>query len=146
MPIQKAVDIFVSSTCYDLIDVRQEIHNLLTTQKFIVRLSDAADSDFEVNPSANSIQSCLDNVERADAVVCIIDRRYGGILPTGGAYSGISATHAEVKYARAKGRPVFFFMREEAKRDYEAMRANPAADVRCIEPEKPDAVQYGLRS
>jgi hypothetical protein len=48
---------------------------------FLVRLSDDCDSDFKVEPIENSIKSCLNNVEQADVVVCIIDRRYGPSSP-----------------------------------------------------------------
>src|SRR5262249_16627600 len=111
MPNQ--LDIFVSSTCYDLGDLRAELRAFLEQHGYPVRLSDDFDSGFEADPAKDSIASCLLNVERCDAVVCVVDRRYGPPLPHG-EYAGKSATHAEIIYARKLGRPVFPFIRDRA--------------------------------
>jgi nucleoside 2-deoxyribosyltransferase len=122
----KQLDVFVCSTCYDLLDLRTELGRYLVEQGFSIRMSDDPDSDFSVEPAVDSIESCLANVAAADAVVCIIDRRYGGLLKSG-PYQGKSATQAEVEYARSLPKPVFFFVRDRAANDYAVMRDNGVA-------------------
>ena len=90
--------VFISSTCYDLIDVRVELRQYLEERGFIVKLSDDFDSDFRLNTQVNSIDSCLQNVEQSDVVVCILDKRYGTCL--GDQFGNISATHCEIKHTR----------------------------------------------
>lgn len=123
MALYGAVSVFVSSTCYDLADLRLELGQMLTENGFIVRLSEDVNSAFYVDPTDDSITSCLNNVEASDVVVCIIDRRYGGVLKDG-PYKGISATHAEVKRARELNKPIFFFVRRVAYQEYDHMRKN----------------------
>jgi len=122
------LDVFITSTCYDLIDLRAELGRYLKEQGFLVRLSDDPQSTFAVEPTADSIESCLANVEAADVVLCIIDRRYGDVLKDG-PYKGKSATQAEVEHARRlkPAKPIFFFIRDKAAADFSFIRDN---DVR----------------
>lgn len=103
------LSVFLSSTCHDLADLRSELAEYLKLNGFMVRMSEAPASGFCVEPEADSIQSCLANVESADVVLCIIDRRYGPPIPK---YENRSATHVEVLHARKFSRPVFYFIRE----------------------------------
>ena len=132
----RAPDIFVSSTCYDLIDLRASLHLHLRHQGFQVRLSDAPDSAFEVDGGADSIASCLANVEAADAVVCIINQRYGRPLDHG-PYKGISATHAEIRHARQNKSPrhLFFFARNRSLDEFDGLISNPSMSTRWVESE-----------
>jgi len=137
MAIHGAVSVFISSTCYDLVDLRAEIGQLLARSGFVTRLSEDANSAFYVDATDDSITSCLNNVEAADVVVCIIDRRYGGVLKSG-PLAGLSATHAEVRHARMIAPPkrVFFFIRRSAYQEYEHMRANGwQLKTRWVEPD-----------
>lgn len=138
MVVTRTLDVFVSSTCYDLLDLRAELGRFLTDQGLYVRLSEDPTSTFAVEPTGDSIESCLANVEAADVVVCVIDRRYAGVL-TNGPYAGKSATHAEVEHARSLSKPVFFFVRDKAIADYAFMRDNGVESrTRWIEPDDPD--------
>jgi hypothetical protein len=74
------LSVFISSTCYDLADARASLRETLERCGWVVRVSDSPDSAFYVDPLDDSIESCLRNVEASDAVVCILDRRYGGKL------------------------------------------------------------------
>ncbi len=125
MALQNAVSVFVSSTCYDLADLRPELGQALTANGFVVRMSEDVTSAFYVEPTDDSITSCLNNVEASDVVICIIDRRYGGVVKDG-PLKGLSATHAEVRHARglANPKPVFFFVRRAAFQEYDHMRRN----------------------
>jgi len=101
--------IFIASTCYDLADIRAELKADLEKDRFIVRLSEYWDSDFQVDPRSNSIQSCLKNLETSDTVLFIFDRRYGPPIP--GDKNKRSATHIEYDHAREKGIPSLYFVR-----------------------------------
>lgn len=89
--------IFISSTCYDLTDLRAELKADLEKDGFIVKLSDDWASGFKVNPSVDSIESCLENLRSSDAALFIFDRRYGPPVP--GDEENRSATHIEFDYA-----------------------------------------------
>ena len=118
------ITVFVSSTCYDLLDLRAELVDFLNQCGFAaVKASDDIYSDFVVNDDVNSIESCLSNVRASDAVVCIIDRRYGRPLPIG-RYKGLSATHAEIEHAREHHIPVLVFVRDKAINDFDVLRNN----------------------
>ncbi|HEY3318917.1 MAG TPA: DUF4062 domain-containing protein [Planctomycetota bacterium] len=135
MPL-KPVDVFISSTCYDLGDIRAELRRDLEAQKFIVRLSDDFDTGFGVDGTTNSIAQCLKNVEQCDVVVCILDRRYGPPLKWGTAPE-LSATHVEVRHAVAVRKPVFYFLRSQTHRDCEQMKS-PDYKPKWIEPGNPE--------
>src|SRR4051812_27093186 len=91
-------NIFISSTCYDLIDVRAELERELRDIGLNPLLSDRMTSDFELQPDKNSIETCLVNVAKSAAVIIILNQRYGGLLSPFG-YGDISATHMEYNKA-----------------------------------------------
>src|SRR5262245_55824996 len=129
------IAVFCSSTCYDLADLRAELGAYLQANGFQIKFSEDPNSAFHVDPLDDSIQSCLNNVESSDVVICIIDRRYGGVLKHG-PYAGKSATQAEVEHARGltPPKPIFFFIRDAAFNDYQLLRDNPSAQTRWVEP------------
>jgi hypothetical protein len=104
---------------------------------FEVQLSEDPLSPFRVDPRDDSIESCLANVRASDVVVCIVDRRYGGVLKHGD-YAGKSATEIEVEHARSLDppRPVFFFVRDAAFQDLQTLRRNGRAKTKWVEPGK----------
>lgn len=133
------VDVFISSTCYDLSDLRQELCHFLQSEGFLVRLSDVPESDFSVDPTVNSIHSCLKNVEACDVVVVVLDHRYGPPLPaTIGEYAGLSATHAEVRHAVKHKKPVLYFIRDRAFNDFEQLRRDPGFNAQWVESKEPE--------
>src|SRR5580692_3211345 len=97
------IDVMICSTCYDLADLRAELFAYLQGQSMVVRVSEDPQSGFHIEPTSDSIESCLKNVEAANAIVAIIDRRYGPKLPK--KYGNISATHAEVRRAQELDKP-----------------------------------------
>src|SRR5271157_5791005 len=129
---ENLIDVFISSTCRDLVDLRAVVRADLKDHGFEVRVSEDVASGFAVDPSTDSMGICLKNVEDARAIVCIVDRKYGTRLNTG-PYAGKSPFHAEIEHARSKGKPVFYFIRDLAMRDLEAMKNNPAATVNWID-------------
>jgi hypothetical protein len=80
MDPRKPIGVFLSSTCYDLVDFRAELAAYPQANGFRTVLSDDPRSAFYIDPADDSIASCLNNVEAADVVVCVIDRRYDRTL------------------------------------------------------------------
>lgn len=117
------VSVFISSTCYDLLDLRSEVIRFLEQHSFLVRASDDYETMFEVHGKIDSISTCLLNVEKSDVVVFFIDRRYGpltGIAP----YERVSATHAEIKHAMVHRKPIFTFVRDQSIMESEHVLRN----------------------
>jgi hypothetical protein len=123
--------VFISSTCFDLKDCRAELARRLEELGCHVLVSDDP-LRFEVSPTEDSIQSCLLNVANADVILCIFDQRYGAPLPSG-EYSGVSATHAEVRHAKKLGKPLYFFIRQEAFTEWSILKRAPETKTKWVE-------------
>ncbi len=91
--------VFVSSTCFDLVDVRSEVYEHLRGIGLNVLMSDEPHSEFSVVPTLDSISTCLVNVRAADVFICILSQRYGPLLGEKN-FPNISATHLEYDVAR----------------------------------------------
>lgn len=103
--------IFVSSTCFDLIDIRAELKQFLFDLGFVPVLSDHLDSGFETGINESSIETCLTNLRASDIVIIILSQRYGSTLEKFG-YGKISATHLEYNTAIEEQKKIFFFVRD----------------------------------
>jgi hypothetical protein len=133
--------VFVSSTVYDLIDVRAEISALLNLMGISPVLSDDKLSDFHVQQSANSIETCLVNVAASDEVIVILDKRYGPRLGDYG-FENISATHLEYQHAVKEKNPIHMYVRDRLEADFGIWKRNKRKDsVELTWVKKPD---YGL--
>lgn len=108
--------IFVSSTCYDLIDARAELQAQLTELGFAPLLSDRP-SDFENPGDRDSIETCLVNVRQARIFVCVLSQRYGPRLG-GCGFENVSATHLEYLEAKKNGSRIYFYVRDRLEGEY----------------------------
>jgi len=63
-------------------------------------------------------------------VVCVLDQRYGPLLPPS---KEVSATHAEIRHARELKRPIYIFMRDKALSDYDRLRKDEKAKTLWVE-------------
>jgi hypothetical protein len=100
----KELNIFVSSTCYDLSKIRKELKEYIEDAGHNAYLSES--KNFPINPSINAIDNCIDNVKNnADILVLVIGKRYGYKLK-----SGKSITYTEYVVARGKGIPIYTFI------------------------------------
>ena len=115
--------IFISSTIYDLLDIRAELQDLITSLGMQVSMSDVADSDFQIVPKEHSIENCLINVRNSDFVIFILDRRYGPKLGSLG-YNDISATHLEYLEAVNNKKEMLFFVRDRCEADLIVWKKN----------------------
>lgn len=115
--------VFVSSTVYDLIDIRAEIAELLRSLGISPVLSDDKLSDFILKHDASSIEACLVNVESSDAVIIVLDKRYGPSLKSAG-FDDLSATHLEYRHAVKLGKPIHFYVRDRLEADAALWKKN----------------------
>jgi hypothetical protein len=122
MPKGSPTTIFVSSTCYDLGQVRADLREFAISLGYEPVLSEL--DSFPVSPSADTLQNCLAAVrDRADLFVLIVGGRYGSLSKT-----GLSITNLEYLEATAKGIPVFVFVRSDIITLLPTWEANPSAN------------------
>ena len=114
--------VFVSSTCYDLKQVRADIFDFLGSLGFEPVLSEY--NSFPIQPEVTPIENCLAVVgAKADIFVLIIGGRYGS-APN----DGRSVTNREYLAARAKGIPVYVFVQRSVLDLLRIWKANQSAD------------------
>lgn len=98
------LNIFVSSTCYDLSQIRVDLHEFITNCGYNPILSEF--KNFPVNPSKKTIDNCIDAVKNnADIFVLVVGNRYGSQVET-----GHSITNTEFLAAKNKGIPIYIFI------------------------------------
>jgi len=120
--------VFLSSTVYDLIDLRAEASQHISDLGLSPSLSDSAVSEFSVVADENSIETCLANVKSSDFFVLVLSRRYGPSLGKIG-YDDISATHLEYRHAVEHSVPVLFYVRDKLEAEYRIWTKNKGTDV-----------------
>ncbi|MEK9135676.1 MAG: DUF4062 domain-containing protein, partial [Bacteroidota bacterium] len=102
--------IFISSTIDDLQAARVAVDEELTGAEVfdVVRV--------EKLPAAEeaSRRVCLDEVASADAIVMILNDRYG-FIPDRSNSDGLSVTHLEYRESKRLNKPVFAFIREDVE-------------------------------
>jgi len=123
--------VFVSSTCFDLIDLRAEVEAELKLMGCAPIMSDRQSAEFEVSPDANSIQTCLNNIQNADYVIIILSQRYGPSLKDAG-FEDVSATHLEYREARRFRRPILFYVRDRLESDFAIWKRNKGKPVNLL--------------
>lgn len=121
------MNVFLSSTVFDLIDVRASVERLLRKIGATPILSDGSVSAFDASPSVNSIETCLLNVDRSDLFICVLDQRYGPSLGNAG-FDDVSATHLEYRRAKSRGIPIQFYIRDRLEADYTLWKRNGLHD------------------
>jgi len=120
--------VFVSSTFYDLKQIRQDIAAFIYSMGYRPFLSEHP--SFPVDPSASTVENCKRRVEQdADMLVLIIGGRYGSAADK----SAKSVTNVEYLTARAKGIPVFAFVEKQVRALLPFWEKNPNADFPGID-------------
>lgn len=116
------VNIFVSSTCYDLSQVREDLKRCICDLGHNPILSEQR--DFPINPYLSNAENCINAVKNeADIFVLIIGNRYGATLE-----SGKSITNTEFLTAVDKGIPIYTFTLKEMVTLLPFWEKNPNAD------------------
>ena len=118
--------IFVSSTCYDLAQVRANIRQFVEELGFEPVLSEY--NNFPIDPSIQTVDNCLKAVEKhADIYVLVIGGRYGSQND-----DGKSITNLEYIRARAKGIPIYVFVNESILKAFATWKTHPERDFSSI--------------
>lgn len=122
MPKGHPVSLFVSSTCYDLSQVRADLADFAKSLGFEPILSEL--DSFPVDPSSDTVANCLEVVRsRADLFLLVVGGRYGSITDL-----GKSVTNLEFLEATAKGIPRYVFVKRDIIALLPTWRANPEAN------------------
>lgn len=120
------LNIFISSTCYDLSQVRADLCDFITGLGHNPIMSESI--DFPVNPHISTMENCINAVrEEADLLVLIIGNRYGSLLD-----SGKSITNTEFLTAVRKGIPVYTFTYKPLANYLPIWERNPEADYSSV--------------
>lgn len=123
MPRGYPPSIFVSSTCYDLSQVRLDLKRFIEALGYDAVISES--STFPINPQTSTIENCLDAVRtRADILVLIVGARYGTVMID----RDRSITNLEYLEAKAKGIPIYVFISQQILHALPIWRANPNGD------------------
>ncbi|MEW8626789.1 MAG: DUF4062 domain-containing protein [Candidatus Thiodiazotropha sp.] len=118
--------IFVSSTCYDLSQIRAAIYDFSNYIGFDPVMSEF--ESFPINPNENTVNNCLNAVKsRADIFLLIVGGRYGSISDT-----GKSITNLEFNEARAKGIPKYVFVKESILNLLPVWKDNPDGNYSSV--------------
>lgn len=120
--------VMISSTLYDLAQVRADLVDFLE-RDFGFRPLVSELHSFPVDPDATTVENCRRRVNReADLMVLIIGGRYGSRE----ASTSRSITNIEYLAARAKGIPIYTFIKESVLTALPIWKKNPEADLSDI--------------
>lgn len=116
------INIFVSSTCYDLSQVRKDLCDFIISLGYNPILSEQ--KDFPIDPQLDNWENCINAVKMyADVFVLIIGSKYGSVKDT-----GKSITNTEYLTAIQKGIPIYTFALKEMTTLLSIWERNPATD------------------
>src|SRR5665648_960339 len=104
--------VFVSSTCYDLRYIRENLKFFIKNMGFEAILSE--DSDVFYDPQKHVEDSCLDEVTNCQMLVLIIGGRYGSKYKS----EPESITNHEYKMAIKNKIPVFAMVEQQVNAEY----------------------------
>jgi hypothetical protein len=122
MSVTRAPSVFVSSTCYDLSQVRKDLESFIESMSMLPILSES--SSFPVNPSLNAIDNCLASVkEKADIFILVVGGRYGSKTE-----NGKSVTNLEYLEAKLKGIPCYVFVQKPILTAFSIWQKNRSCD------------------
>ena len=120
------VNIFVSSTCYDLSQIRDDIKQCIEDLGHNPILSEM--KNFPIDPKLSSMENCINAVKKeADIFVLIIGNKYGSVLE-----SGKSITNTEFLTAINKGIPIYTFALKQMTALLPVWEMNPEADFTYV--------------
>lgn len=122
------LQVFVSSACYGLRDLRASIKGWLHEHGLTPMMSD--DKGFPHIDGIPPYATCLKVLEDCPLVIGVIDRRYGRLFEDWGPYKqfiGCAPTHAELRHAMDLGKRVLVYVHSDIFGFYEVWNKNPSA-------------------
>lgn len=121
--LNRAPSVFVSSTMYDLADLRVGIQQFIEGLGWRAVLAER--DTFSVDTNETTVENSLRNVrENTDIFVMAVGARYGSIDPD----RDKSVTNLEFLEARSRGVPVYVFVDANVLAQLQVWRRNPDAD------------------
>lgn len=124
------LNIFVSSTCYDLSQIRDDIKQCIISLGHNPILSEL--KDFPIDPNLSNSENCINAVKNeADIFVLLIGNKYGSVLE-----SGKSITNTEFNTAVEKGIPIYTFALKQMTALLPIWEKNPDMDLSDIVDDK----------
>ena len=122
MPKGSLTTLFVSSTCYDLAQVRADLREFAANSGLEPVLSEF--STFPVDPNRSTVENCLQMVRaKADIFVLIVGNRYGSVGDT-----GKSITNLEYSEAELRAIPRYVFVKRDILTLLPIWKSNPSGD------------------
>ncbi len=119
--------VFVSSTCYDLSQVREDLKDFFEDNYGFNALLSEFDS-FPIDPCIGTFENCLSNVDNlADIFILIVGNRYGYVTE-----KGKSITNLEYMHAKEKNIPIFVFVSKQVQNNLSLWKANKNADFSSV--------------
>ena len=116
--------VFLSSTCYDLSEVRDSIGSFIEGMGLEPCLSDRGDVFY--HPDLHTQDSCLNEISNCHLFVLLIGGRFGGSYNADPARSIVNAEYAAAKQLNL---PVFAFIKREVLEDHRVYKKNKAKSV-----------------
>ena len=156
--------VFVSSTCYDLTILRNQLRAFIEDQGHEPVMSDY--NDILYDPRQHTHTSCIDEIMGCDAVIVIIGSRYGGTsipealekvdleglekvsasIETLKQRANISITQLEVLKAVEQAIPVFAFVEDRVWHDHATYEKNKSKkiieEIEFSSIDKPKSARY----
>jgi len=119
-PASKPKRIFLSSTCYDLSDLRASLERELVSKGHSLLMSDR--HNFPVDPSKHRHDVCVEQAGNADLMLLVLDQRRGAPYHRD---NTISVTQAEYRSAKRSKVPIYAFVRRAVFDERLTWKANP---------------------
>ncbi len=111
--------VFVSSTCYDLGEIRSGLHNFIDSYSYEPILSERGDIFY--HPDLNTHDSCTNEINNCQLFILVIGGRFGGHYI---ADLQKSLVNAEYLAAKECSIPVFCFVKREVLEDHRLYEKN----------------------
>ncbi len=111
--------IFVSSTCYDLNEIRDNLYSFIESLGYTPVFSDK--NDVFYHPDLHSHEACIKEIETCHIFILIIGGRFGGQY----VYDAEkSIVNAEYEAAKKLELPIFSFVKREVHEDHRVYNRN----------------------
>lgn len=126
MSVGRKTTVFVSSTCFDLAQIRFQLFEFIHSMGFEPIMSEF--DTFPVNPAENLVSNCLNVVKSSsDIFLLVVGGRYGFITN-----SGKSVTNLEFIEAKASGLPIYVYIKRDILTMLPVWKSNPDADFSAV--------------
>lgn len=130
-----APNVFVSSACRELRDLRAAVRGWLSQMGFNPILSEV--DGFPHVDGMPPWASCLKTMDECALVIGVAERYYGQPFDDWGPFSqyeGLAPTHAELRHALDTGKRVLIYVHDDTWKFYEVWRQNPEAFAQAVPP------------